>query len=271
MKSLEVKSYLRMKQLPTVWCPGCGLGTAMGALVRAIASTGVEKDRVAIVSGIGCSGRMPTYLDFNTLHTTHGRALAFATGLKLAKPELLVLVILGDGDGIAIGGNHFIHACRRNIDIKAVMINNSIYGMTGGQYSPTSPLGGTSTTSRAGNLERPFDVCNLAIAAGAGFVARGTAYDVVKLQGYVKKALLKKGFSFVEVISQCPTYFGKLNKLGGAVDMLRLQSAASIDVGKWDSTPDEERRDKYPVGVLRDIELPIYITQGSNTRESPKK
>ena len=262
MKALETKSYLRTKELPTVWCPGCGLGTVMGALVRAVASTGVEKDRVAVVSGIGCSGRMPTYLDFNTLHTTHGRALAFATGLKLARPELLVIAILGDGDGIAIGGNHFIHACRRNIDIKAVMINNGIYGMTGGQYSPTSPLGGMSTTSRGGNLERPFDVSNLAIAAGAGFVARGTAYDTVKLQGYMKKALLKSGFTFVEAIVQCPTYFGKLNKIGGPVEMLRLQAQKSVDVKKWDSLPEEERGDKYLTGILRDIELPIYTAPG---------
>lgn len=263
MKGQDIKTFLRKKRFPTVWCPGCGLGTVMGALVRAISSIGAGKDKVAVVSGIGCSGRMPTYLDFNTLHTTHGRALAFATGLKLARPDLLVIVILGDGDGVAIGGNHFIHSCRRNIDIKTLMINNGIYGMTGGQYSPTSPLGIASTTSRSGNTERPFNVCNLAMAAGAGFVARGTTYDAVRLQGYIKRALLKKGFSFVEVISQCPTYFGKLNRLGNAVGMLRLQARLSVDVKNWGSIPEEEREDKFMVGILRDMELPVYTAQGT--------
>lgn len=263
MKVVKAKSFLRSAQLPTVWCSGCGLGTVMGAIVRSIASAGVEKDRVVVVSGIGCSGRMTTYLDFDTLHTTHGRALAFATGLKLAKPDLLVIVIIGDGDGVAIGGNHFIHACRRNIDLTTIMINNSIYGMTGGQYSPTTPIGSSSTTSRQGNIERPFDVCNLAIAAGAGFVARSTTYGAVKLQGCIKKALLKRGFSFVEVISQCPTYFGKLNRLGKGVEMLEYQKEISVDAGKWGSLAEDEREGKFPVGVLRDIELPVYTTRGS--------
>src|SRR3990172_6518935 len=170
-------SYLRpTKKFPNVWCSGCGIGIVMSALIRAIDRIGLEKDDVALVSGIGCTGRMPVYLDFNTMHTTHGRALAFATGLKLAKPHMEVIVVMGDGDALAIGGNHFIHASRRNIDLTAIVINNQVYGMTGGQVSPTTPHGAKASTAIYGHLEQPFDIAGLAMAAGAPFVARGTVY-----------------------------------------------------------------------------------------------
>jgi 2-oxoglutarate/2-oxoacid ferredoxin oxidoreductase subunit beta len=160
-------AYLRhTKRFPNVWCPGCGIGIVMGALIRAIDRLGLDKDNVALVSGIGCTGRMPVYMDFNTMHTTHGRALAFATGLKLAQPELKVIVMMGDGDALAIGGNHFIHAARRNMDLTAIVVNNNIYGMTGGQYSPTTPLDSRATTAPYGNIEPPMPVGSLAVAAG---------------------------------------------------------------------------------------------------------
>ncbi|MFN3307792.1 MAG: thiamine pyrophosphate-dependent enzyme, partial [Anaerolineales bacterium] len=153
-------AYLRTtKKFPNIWCAGCGIGIVMGALIRAIDRIGLDKDDVAVVSGIGCSGRMPVYLDFNTMHTTHGRALAFATGLKLAQPKLHVIVVMGDGDALAIGGNHFIHAARRNIDLTAIVINNAIYGMTGGQYSPTTPLDMRAATAPYGHVEPPFPIC----------------------------------------------------------------------------------------------------------------
>ena len=217
-KSDVMLSYLRpKKKFPSVWCPGCGNGIVMGALIRAIDKLGYAKDNVAMVSGIGCTSRMPVYLDFNSLHTTHGRALAFATGVKFAQPHMKVIVITGDGDALAIGGNHFIHACRRNIDITTILINNFIYGMTGGQGSPTTPGNAFSTTTPYGNSEKNFNPCNLAEAAGASFVGRSTVYHYPQLEKMIMQALEHKGFSLVEVISNCHTYFGRLNRQGDAV------------------------------------------------------
>ena len=186
--------YLRHnKKFPHVWCPGCGNGIVMGALLRAIHSLKLSKDEVVLASGIGCSGRMPTYLDFNTLHTTHGRALTFATGVKLANPSLNVVAIMGDGDAIAIGGNHFIHAARRNLNLTAIIINNSIYGMTGGQYSPTTPFGPQSTTSVYGHIEQAFSIAELAVTAGASFVARATVYHADLIDSLIEQAMEKRG------------------------------------------------------------------------------
>ncbi len=202
--------YLRHhKKFPHVWCAGCGIGIAMGSILRSIQKLELNQDDVVVVSGIGCTGRMPVYMDFNTLHTTHGRALAFATGLKLARPELKVIVVMGDGDALAIGGNHFIHAARRNIELTAIVVNNSIYGMTGGQSSPTTPLHAFSSTAAYGHIEQPFPVCELAIAAGAAFVARGTVYHVTELDKLIERAMSKNGFSMVEVVSYCHTTFGR--------------------------------------------------------------
>ncbi len=191
----EARSFLRPnKKFPTVWCAGCGLGIVQSALVRAIARMGLEKNNVAVVSGIGCTGRMPAYVDFNTLHTTHGRALAFATGLKLARPTMSVFAVMGDGDALAIGGNHFIHACRRNIDMTAIVVNNQIYGMTGGQYSPTTPHGKRGTTAPYGNVEHAFDTVALAVGAGATFVARTSVYHAKEADSLIEKAVLHRGF-----------------------------------------------------------------------------
>ena len=186
----EIHDYLRhKKKFPHVWCPGCGLGIVLGAIVRAVDRLGLKKDDVAMISGIGCTGRMPVYVDFNTMHTTHGRALAFATGLKMAKPHLRVVVVMGDGDALAIGGNHFVHSCRRNIGLTAIIVDNSTYGMTGGQYSPTTPRGALATTAPYGNIEQPFPVCEIAEAAGAAYVARGTVYHAVELGRLIEKAI----------------------------------------------------------------------------------
>ena len=198
----DYSRYLRKGKLPHIWCAGCGHGIAMKSLIRAIDAIGITKDEVSMVSGIGCSSRTPGYVDFNTLHTLHGRALAFATGLKLAKPELMSIVITGDGDAMAIGGNHFIQACRRNMDMTVLVYNNYIYGMTSGQASPTTPQQMVSTTSRYGSIEPVFDICEMAKAAGATFVARTTAYP---RPGDGKrrstKAIEHKGTSVVEVYS----------------------------------------------------------------------
>jgi 2-oxoglutarate ferredoxin oxidoreductase subunit beta len=251
--------YLRStKKFPNVWCAGCGIGIVMGALIRAIDRIGLDKDDVALVSGIGCTGRMPVYMDFNTIHTTHGRALAFATGLKIAKPNMKVITIMGDGDAIAIGGNHFIHAARRNIGIAAIVVNNTIYGMTGGQYSPTTPVGAKAATAPYGNIEPPMPICEVAKAAGATFVARSTVYHAVELDRFIEQAIRKNGFSLVEAVSYCPTTYGRMNKLGTTVDMMRQLKEDSISITAAEKLSPEERETKIVRGVIHDIEKPEY-------------
>ena len=246
-------NYLRPgKKFPNVWCPGCGIGVVMGAFIRAVDKLGWSKDEVVMVSGIGCSSRMPVYMDFNSLHTTHGRALPFATGVKFARPNMKVVVITGDGDALAIGGNHFIHACRRNIDITAILINNNIYGMTGGQGSPTTPSLAFSTTTPYGNVEKHFDACDLATAAGASFVGRGTVYHTPQLENLISKALSHNGFSLVEAVSNCHTYFGRLNRQGDAVAMLQMFKENAVMASKAKKLSDQEMEGKFTIGVLHD-------------------
>lgn len=257
-----IYKYLRTeKKFPLMWCSGCGNGVALGSMLRAIDAIGLDKDQVAVVSGIGCSGRASTYVDFNTLHTTHGRALTFATGLKLARPEMTVLVVMGDGDALAIGGNHFIHSARRNIDLTAIIYNNYIYGMTGGQISPTTPQGMVASTARAGNIEAPFDVVKLAEASGAGFVARGTTFQVDQLDQLMEKAIRKKGFSVVDVITQCPPIYGRYNRLGSATDMLRWQEEHALEIGEADGLSEEDIKGKFLTGIFVDEEKPEYCEE----------
>jgi len=267
-----IYKYLRHdKKFPHVWCPGCGIGIMLGALIRAIDRTGFEKDEIVLVSGIGCSGRLPVYVDFNTLHTTHGRALTFATGVKLANPSLKVIVIMGDGDAVAIGGNHFIHAARRNIDVTSIILNNSIYGMTGGQYSPTTPYGMRSSTTVYSNIEQAFKISELAVTAGAVFVGRGTVYQAKLLDSLIEKAILKPGFSVVEVIAHCQTQYGRQNRLGSAVEMMEWQRDHAITVEKAASMKPEELQDRIVIGVLVDKELPVYQEEYEKIREKAKK
>lgn len=262
MKSYEqnrMYHYLRRsKKFPNVWCPGCGIGIVMGALIRAIDRLGWEKDDIAMVSGIGCSGRMPVYMDFNTIHTTHGRALAFATGLKMAKPKMHVIAIMGDGDALAIGGNHFIHTARRNMGIAAIVINNVTYGMTGGQSSPTTPTNALATTAPYGNIDQPFPICDLGIAAGATFVARGTVYHATELDRLIEKALVHEGFSLVEAVSYCHTTFGRINKMGTAVDMLRYQKDNGVTLAAAAKMTPDQLKGKIVRGVLHEREFPEY-------------
>jgi len=266
-----IHEYLRHdKKFPHVWCPGCGIGIMLGALIRAIDRTGFDKNEIVLVSGIGCSGRLPVYVDFNTLHTTHGRALTFATGVKLAKPNLKVIVVMGDGDAVAIGGNHFIHAARRNIDLTAIIVNNSVYGMTGGQYSPTTPYGMKSTTTTYANIEQDFKISELAVTAGAVFVGRGTVYHARLLDSLIEQALLKKGFSVVEVISHCHTQYGRQNRLGSAVEMMEWQRDHAVPVEKALKMKSEELKDKILIGVLIDKELPVFTEEYEKVRERAK-
>jgi len=262
------KEYLRHdKKFPHVWCPGCGNGIVMGSLLRAISNLKLSKDEVVMASGIGCSGRMPTYLDFNTLHTTHGRALTFATGIKLANPSLTVMAIMGDGDSTAIGGNHFIHAARRNLNLTAVIINNSIYGMTGGQYSPTTPFGSHSTTSVYGHVEHDFSIAELAVTAGASFVARTTVYHADLMDKLLEQAIIKRGFAVVEIISNCHVQYGRRNKLGGAVEMITSYRDNAVTVRKAAKMSEEELDGKITVGVLADRDMPVSTEEYAKVRK----
>ena len=204
-------------------CPGCGHGIALRALLWAVHERGIAKDRLAVVCGIGCSGRVGAYIDANTFHTTHGRPLAFATGLALARPDLEVVVITGDGDCLAIGGNHLIHACRRNLNMTCLMLNNEIYGMTGGQVSPTTGDGRLTSTTPYGNAEPVFDACALAAAAGAGFVGRGMTLQLPALKTLIAEGLAHPGFAFIEAISDCTEIFGRKNDLGSAPEIILRQ------------------------------------------------
>lgn len=270
-KSDVVHQYLRPKKaFPNVWCPGCGIGIVMGCLVRAIDTLQLNRDDVCLVSGIGCSSRMPAYLDFNTLHTTHGRALAFATGVKLAKPHMKVIVITGDGDALAIGGNHFIHSARRNIDITTIVINNMIYGMTGGQFSPTTPADSYATTSPYGNKENNFDIPKLAMGAGATYVARGTVYHVNQLDELIEQAIAKRGFSVVEAFSNCHTYYGRLNRAGDAVKMIEDMKKNVIPLKAAAKLPPEKLEGKMLTGVFLDMEKPEYCDRYQELIDSLK-
>ncbi len=258
MNASEItQKYYRADKLPHIWCPGCGHGTLLNAVARAIDNLGLNKDEVCVVSGIGCSSRASGYLDFNTLHTTHGRALAFATGIKHANPNLHVIGITGDGDASAIGGNHLIHAARRNIDITTICFNNNIYGMTGGQYSPTTPTGDFATTAPYGNIDKPFDLCSLAQGAGASYVGRGTAYHVQIMQKMIENGIKNKGFSFIEGISICPTYYGRKNKKGDAVKMHTFLKDNCIDKKVVDKNP-ALGENKILIGELYNNPKPEY-------------
>jgi len=219
---------LRSDRIPHIWCSGCGIGTVFSCVLAAIRKTEYPLDDVAMVSGIGCTGRMAGYIKVDSYHTTHGRAIPFATGLKLARPQGAVLVASGDGDLIAIGGNHFIHAARRNIDMTVICVNNLNYGMTGGQQAPSTPFGAKTTTSPTGSPEEPFDFCQLAAACGAVYVARWTSIHIRRLTESLTKAILKPGFSFVEVMAACPTAFGRRNRMREALDMVKFFHERSV-------------------------------------------
>lgn len=255
---MAVKEYLRQRFFPHMWCPGCGHGTVLNSLLRAIEELGLNKNDIVMTSGIGCSARISGYVDFHSLHTIHGRALAFATGVKLSKPGLKLLVPMGDGDALAIGGNHFIHAARRNIDMTAIIMNNRIYGMTGGQFSPLSGPGKKATTAPYLTIDSEFDIVKLAEAAGATFVARSTTYHAKECTEFLKKAIDHKGFSVVEILSQCPTHYGRKNKEGDAVQMLENYKNNTVKIGSRALT---ENPALIARGIFADVEKPEYCRE----------
>lgn len=264
MPSELINKYMRIDHLPHIWCPGCGNGTIMRDVAKAIdeliedPSVSLRRDRIVIVSGIGCSSRAAGYMDFDSIHTTHGRAIAFATGIKFAHPELEVIVLTGDGDCSAIGGNHLIHAARRNMGLTVITFNNNIYGMTGGQYSPTTPYGDFGTTAPYGNIDRPFDIAELAAGAGATFVARGSAYHCRETIDMIKKGIVHKGFSMIDVYSVCPTYYGRKNKKGDAVNMLKWQSENLVTRSAYEKLSEQDRKEKKVIGILKEEDAPEY-------------
>jgi 2-oxoglutarate ferredoxin oxidoreductase subunit beta len=251
---------LRTDRIPHIWCSGCGIGTVFGCVIASIQKSDYPLENIAMVSGIGCTGRMAGYIKLDSYHTTHGRALPFATGLKLAKPESCVIVTSGDGDLFAIGGNHLIHAARRNIDITVICVNNFNYGMTGGQLAPSTPFGAKTTTSPIGNPEEPFNFCHIASACGAVYVARWTALHLRRLTDSISRAMQKRGFSFVEVLSPCPTSFGRYNRMRKSLDIIKFYHEKSIirnNINPLEAVVDFNKN--IVVGEFVDIERPTYL------------
>ena len=260
VKDETIDCFLRLDRIPHIWCAGCGIGLVVGAFIRGMLRVGLNPDKVAMVSGIGCSGRVAGYVKLDSFHTTHGRALPFATGLKIANPELNVVVFSGDGDLASIGGNHLIHSARRNMEMAVICINNFNYGMTGGQMGCTTPLESFSTTTPYGNFEYPFNLPYLLQASGAAYVARWTTLHLRELERSITEAMTKRGFSFIEVITPCPTVYGRMNKRPRGLDEMQLYREKSIirngadprDVGLVEGGP-------IVVGKFVDIERPTYF------------
>lgn len=262
--------YIKANDFPTFICPGCTHGTVINTFTRIADELNLDKNKTVIVCAIGCAGRTPTFLDFNVLRVTHGRALAFATGVKLARPDVKVIVFMGDGDALAIGGNHFIHAARRNIDITAVVFRNEIYGMTGGQYAPTTPLEHRATTAPYGMIEPSFDTCKLAASSGATYVARGDVFNLPNLYNVMKNAVLHKGFAVVEALTSCPTQFGRRNKVADPAKMVeRIKNMVVSKTAAEKMTP-EQMDGKFVIGEFvnkREIELTERYDKLLNTQK----
>jgi len=259
--AFDYDKYLRADKMPTLWCWGCGDGVILKAIIRAIDRIGWSMDDVCVVSGIGCSGRMSSYIDCNTVHTTHGRAIAYATGIKLANPGKHVIVVTGDGDGLAIGGNHTIHGCRRNIDLNHILVNNFIYGLTNSQTSPTTPRGFWTVTAQYGNVDPSFDAAKLAIASGATFVGRESVTNPEKIERLLAKGFEHDGYSFFDIFSNCHVNLGRKNKMSEAVQMLKWLDSRTISKAKFDALSEDERVGLFPLGVLHEDNEHIEYTK----------
>ncbi|MHB1406819.1 MAG: 2-oxoacid:ferredoxin oxidoreductase subunit beta [Desulfitobacteriaceae bacterium] len=256
--SFDVMDYFRQETLPHIWCPGCGNGIILRDFAVALERLNYPRDEVVIVSGIGCSSRAAGYLNFDTVHTTHGRALPFATGIKMANPNLKVFVIMGDGDSSAIGGNHLIHAARRNIDLTAIIFNNNIYGMTGGQFSPLTPRDKKATTAPYGMIEQSFDICRLAEGAGATYVGRATTYHNQLLTQLIMEGAQNPGFSLIEAVTHCPTSYGRRNGMASPSDMVRWQKDNAVWVDKVRAGKAEVKDGQFTIGVLHRHDAPEF-------------
>ncbi len=265
---MPVKDYIRERFFPHIWCSGCGHGIILNNMLRAVEELDMDKSDIVMVSGIGCSARISGYVDFHTLHTLHGRALAFATGVKMSQPKLKLMVPMGDGDALAIGGNHFIHAARRNIDMTAIVMNNRIYGMTGGQFSPLSGYGTLATTAPYSNIDHNFDVVALAQAAGASFVARTTTFHARQITDLIKQAIEHRGFSVIEILSQCPTYFSRKNNMGGQIEMMEWYKNNTTRIG---SKAKQENPQLIERGIFVQRDMPEYCDEYDKVIEAAQK
>ena len=255
-----IAPYLRMDRMPHIWCPTCGIGTVVKCFATALEQAQLDLDKVTIVSGIGCTGRVAGYMNLDAFHTTHGRAIPFATGIKLGRPELEVVVFSGDGDLTGIGGNHFIHAARRNMDLLVILVNNFIYGMTGGQNAPTTPTTARSSTMPFGNFERPFNLPHLAASCGATFVSRWTCLHIRRLTKCIRTALGRKGFRFIEVIAPCPTLYSRLNRLGSGLDLIKFyHDNSEIRHGTDTRELDIGFQESFVCGNFVDEERPTFL------------
>ena len=264
-----MENLLRMDRLPHIWCPTCGIGTAVSCFVQALQNINYPLDKTAVVSGIGCTGRVAGYVKLDSFHTTHGRAIPFATGLKLANPELKVVVFSGDGDLAAIGGNHLIHAARRNMDLKVFCVNNFIYAMTGGQCAPTTPINANASTTPYGNPDHPFNLPLLAASCGAVYVARWTALHIRRLTRAMTEALEKPGFSFVEIIAPCSTLYARRNRLGTGLDLMKFyHDNSEIKHGADLESLDINFQEKIVVGKFVDKEKPTFVDNWNTNLKS---
>ena len=270
MEKHPVREYFRADraEVPHLWCSGCGVPQVWHYTLKAMEELKLDIDKVLWVGGSGCTGRMCTYWKGDYLHTLHGRPLGFATGAKLANPELTVICHMGDGETSAIGGNHLIQTARRNVDLVAIVINNLNYGMTGGQFSPTTPHGAFTMTSQLGNIEYPFDLCKLVATCGATYVARWTTFHARPVIRSIKKGIQKKGFAFIEIISQCPTQYGRRNKIGDGVQMMKWLKENSVPKKSAEKLSEAELKDKFIIGEFVDIEKAEY---GASLRDIIKK
>jgi 2-oxoglutarate ferredoxin oxidoreductase subunit beta len=255
-----IAPFIRMDRMPHIWCPTCGIGTVLKCFATALGEAGADLDKVSVVSGIGCTGRVAGYVKLDSFHSTHGRAIPFATGLKLSRPELLVTVFSGDGDLLGIGGNHFIHAARRNMDLLVILVNNFIYGMTGGQNAPTTPLTARSSTMPFGNFERPFSLPHLAASCGATYVARWTCLQTYQVTKAFVEGIQRKGFRFIEVIAPCSTLYARLNKLGSGLDLMRFyHDNVEIRNGADTRELDIGFQERIVCGKFFDQERPTFL------------
>ncbi len=258
--TIDYKNYLAKKRLPHLWCPGCGHGIILKNLLLSMAELEIPREKALLACGIGCSGRAGDYINFHRFQGTHGRTLAFATGIKMARPELKTICFMGDGDCGAIGVGHLVHAARRNVDVTAIVPNNMNYGMTGGQFSPLTPGESLSSTSRSGKAEPDIDLCHLAAVSGANYVARTTAYHVIEMKKMFSRAISNKGFSLVEVITPCPTYFGRYNSLGNAPEMMKWIKQNTVPLQKYKELPVEEQEKLFWRGKLVEKNKPDLYT-----------
>jgi len=266
-----LRSYLRKDSLPHFFCSGCGAAQVLNFFVQAADELHLDMDKLVGIGGVGCAARIPVYLDIDAMHGIHGRTLPWATGIKLHNPDLKVVIFAGDGDAAAIGGNHLIQSARRNLDVTMIVVNNMTYGMTGGQVAPTTPVHLQTTTTPYGNVEPPFDICKLVVAAGATFVSRTTTFRPKAAVNVLKKALLHKGFALVEIITQCPTYFGrKAIGSGDPVDSLKWIGENSVSLREANTLTEADVASKFVLGNFIDIQRPVFTGSSVTPMEDPE-